>query len=106
MAYPGCPRGPFPTHGPQKPIIRPSQMGNDFGAFPRFPPLYDSEITVPEVRPTSPDPYARGGAFYRPSSTTVSDTDSDREKECENLRIQLEAMKNEVKKREELLAEE
>jgi hypothetical protein len=27
-------------------------------------------------------------------------------KECENLRIQLEAMKNEVKKREELLAEE
>jgi hypothetical protein len=37
---------------------------------------------------------------------TLSKTDSDREKECKNLRIQLEAMKNEVKKREELLAEE
>jgi hypothetical protein len=106
MAYPGRPRGPFPPHGPQQPIIRPSQMGNDFGAFPRFPRPEDPDIPVPEIRPTSPDPYARGGAFYRPSSTTVSDTDSDREKECENLRIQLEAMKNEVKKREELLAEE
>jgi hypothetical protein len=106
MAYPGRPRGPFPSHGPQQPIIRPSQMGNDFGAFPRFPRPEDPDIPVPEIRPTSPDPYARGGAYYRPSSTTVSDTDSDREKECENLRIQLEAMKNEVKKREELLAEE
>ncbi len=106
MAYPGRPRGPFPSHGPQQLIIRPSQMGNEFGAFPRFPRPNDSEIPVPEIRPTSPDPYARGGAYYRPSSTTVSDTDSDREKECENLPIQLEAMKNKAKKREELLAEE
>jgi len=47
-------------------------MGNDFGAFPRFPRPEDPDIPVPEIRPTSPDPYARGGAFYRPSSTTVS----------------------------------
>jgi hypothetical protein len=106
MAYPGSPWGPFTQHGPQRPLIRPSQMGNDFGAFPGFPRPDDSEITVLEVRLTSPDPYIRGGTFYIPSSTTLSETDSNREKECKNLRIQLEAMKNEVKKRDKLLAEE
>jgi hypothetical protein len=76
-------------------------MGSNFGAFPLFPHPDNSDIPVPEV---SPDPYTRGGTLYRPSSTTLSKTDSDREKECKNLGIPLEAMKNEDKKREEPLA--
>jgi len=82
-------------------------MGNPFGfeqnpysqnmgAGPRFPrPDIDES---PEERHVSPDPYKRGGKFYRPSSTTLSDTDSNREKENEALRMRLLSMENENKK--------
>ena len=82
-------------------------MGNPFGfeqntyqqnmgAGPSFP-RPDSEEPR-EERHVSPDPYKRGGKFYRPSSMTLSDTDSDREKENEALRMCLLSLENEAKR--------
>jgi hypothetical protein len=105
MAFTGRPRGPQPN-GPQRTYLRPPQMGNafGFGSFqtrnepnPRFP-RPDSEATTPNERVVSPDPYARGGKFYRPSSTTISDTDSERTREMDNLRIEIASLQNELLK--------
>ena len=106
MSYLGRPRVPQPN-GTQRPFFWPPRMGNPFrfeqnsyqqgmGPAPRFP-RPDTEEPRNET-PISPDPYRRGGKFYRPSSTTLSDTDSDREKENEALRMRLLSLENEAKK--------
>ena len=107
MAYQGRPRGPQPN-GSQRPFFQPPRMGNTFGfeqnshqqgmgngqRFPR-PPVDEPPR---EERPPSQDPYGRGGKFYQPSSATLSDTNSDREKEQEAMQIRISAMENDLKK--------
>jgi hypothetical protein len=110
MAYPGRPQGPQPN-GSQRPFFRPLRMGNPFG-FEQNPnhqgmgngqrfPRPQEEEPPRQQRPLSPDPYAKGGKFYRPSSATLSDSESERGKEQEMMRMRLASLENDLKKAEE-----
>ena len=79
-------------------------MGNDFGAFrfgagntvPRFPRPTEETRQPEAAQPKNLDPYAKGGEFYKPGSTTASEAESEREKEMENFRVRMAALENEL----------
>jgi hypothetical protein len=58
------------------------------------PPIR-GEVTPPRSLPERRKP------FHRPASTTLSDTDSDREKELEHMRTRMLFLKNDVRRANE-----
>ncbi len=113
MSQLGRPRVPQPK-GPTEPLMRPPGLGKliGFGSFnpdpeaenasaSRFPrPEVESSPIAEDAAPAKPPPERRV-KYYQPPSTTLSDTDSDREKELEHLRIRMVSLENEVRKEKE-----
>ncbi len=101
MSQPGRPRVPQPK-GTTQPLLSPPGMGNPF-RFGSFDPTPGAEALARFPRPNTDVPPTREQVtpqrsqqerkipYHRPASTTLSDTDSDREKELERTHAHLNA---------------
>jgi len=71
--------------------MRPPGMGNPFG-FGSFNPTPGAKKSTRFPRLDAEVPPPRDKVHHRTSSTILSDTDSDREKELEHMRIRMASL--------------